>query len=105
MGRTAFMAAPAALSPFSALRGESKSPTSPYFVADRVAFRREATGIPPDSRAAQSTVLLATLSTGFGAEPRGCAGPETLGDGICNASTVVCERVAKRFFLKYYLFD
>ena len=47
MGRTAFMAAPAALSPFSALCGESKSPTSPYFVADRVAFRREATGDAP----------------------------------------------------------
>ena len=42
MGRTAFMAAPAALSPFSALCGESKSPTAPYFVAERVAFRREA---------------------------------------------------------------
>ena len=47
VGRTAFMAAPAALSPFSALCGESKSPTTPYFVADRVAFRREATGNVP----------------------------------------------------------
>ena len=47
MGRTVFMAAPAALSPFSALCGESKSPTSPYFVADRVAFHREATGNAP----------------------------------------------------------
>ena len=52
----------------------------------------------PDSRAAQSTVLLATLSTGSGAEPRGCGDPETLGDGICNVSTVVCERVAKLVF-------
>ena len=52
----------------------------------------------PDSRAAQSTVLLATLSTGSGVEPRGCADPETLGDGICNANTVACERVAKRVF-------
>ena len=47
MGRTAFMAAPAALSPFSALCGESKSLTTPHSVADRVALHREATGDVP----------------------------------------------------------
>ena len=47
MGRTAFMAAPAALSPFSALCGESKSLTSPHSVTNRVALYREATGNVP----------------------------------------------------------
>jgi hypothetical protein len=61
-------------------------------------FTGKLQAMSPDSRAAQSTVLLATLSTGSGAEPRGCADPETLGDGICNVSTVVCERVAERVF-------
>ena len=59
-----------------------------YLIAWRFAGKLRAA--PPDSRAAQSTVLLANLSMGSGAEPRGRADPEMLGDGICNASTVVC---------------
>ena len=47
MDRTAVMAAQAALSPFSALCGKSKSLTTPHSVADRVALHREATGNVP----------------------------------------------------------
>ena len=67
-----------------------------WLIALRFTGKLQATS--PDSRAAQSTVLLAILSTDSGAEPRGCADPETLGDVIGNVSMVVCERVVERVF-------
>ena len=46
----------------------------------------------PDSRAAQSTVLLAALSTGSAAPAGGIRHREALGDAISEVGKVVCER-------------
>ena len=46
----------------------------------------------PDSRAAQSTVLLAALSTGSAAPAGGIRHQEALGDAISEVEKVVCER-------------